>query len=90
MTKSRINEYYRIWRNTPIYHDIWHCYAHPSDSKLKAFKYCVDKCYYANGTKPVVLTYNAAMFTVGYTIGDTFYIETPTQTVTAKISELEN
>lgn len=89
MTKKRINEYYRQWRKTPIYHDLWYCYAQPSENKLNAYKRLVDKCYHANGTKPVVLTFNTFMFTMGYAIGDTFYIETPTQTVTAKISELE-
>lgn len=89
MTKASMNEYYHTWRNTPIYYDLWYVYKHPSDAKLNAYKKIVDKCYYANGRKPVVLTYNKYMFIMGYAIGDTFYIETPTQTITAKISELE-
>ena len=90
MTKNQIKKYYTIWKHTPFYYDLWYVYKHPSEAKLNAYKEIVDKCYYANGVKPVVLTYNTSMFTMGYAIGDTFYIETPTQTVTAKISELEN
>lgn len=90
MTKNRIKEYYCKWKNTPIYYDLWYVYKRPSEAKLYEYKKLVDKCYYANGRKPVVLTYNTFMFTMGYTIGDTFYLETPTQTVTAKISELED
>ena len=73
-----------------MYHDLWYVYKRPSEAKLNAYKKLVDKCYYAYGRKPVVLTYNTSVFTMGYAIGDTFYVETPTQTATAKISELEN
>ena len=90
MTKNQIKGYYTRWKNTPIYHDIWHVYKRPSYAKINAYEKLVDKCYYANGRKPVVLTYNTCMFTMGYAIGDTFYLETPTQTITAKISELED
>ena len=90
MTKKQIIGYYRKWKNTPIYYDLWYVYKRPSQAKLNAYKEIVDKCYYANGIKPVVLTHNTSMFTMGYAIGDTFYVETPTQTAAAKISELEN
>ena len=90
MTKKQISSYYRKWENTPIYYDLWYVYKRPSKFKIDAYERIVDKCYYASGRKPVVLTYNTFMFTMGYSIGDTFYIETPTKTVTAKISELED
>lgn len=89
MTKSRIKEYYNIWKRghhlTPE-----HVYIKPSATKMKIYNNICEKCYRQYGRNPSVLTYNTFVFTVGYTIGDTFYIETPTQTVTAKISELEN
>lgn len=90
MTKKQIKNYYYQWKNTPMGHDLWCVYKRPSEAKLYAYKKLVDKCYYANGRKPVVLTYNTDVFTMGYAIGDTFYIETHTKTVTAKISELED
>lgn len=89
MTKKRINEYFRIWKNrTHISPE--HVYIKPSDTKMKIYNNLCAKCYAKGGRNPSILTYNAFMFTMGYIIDDTFYIETPTQTVTAKISELEN
>ena len=90
MTKQQIKRYYTIWKNRPIYYDLWYVYKRPSQAKISEYKKIVDKCYYAYGRKPSVLDYNAKVFTMGYAIGDTFYVVTPTQTVTAKISELED
>lgn len=88
MTKEKIREYYQIWKTrehiTPE-----HVYTKPSATKMKIYNNICEKCYRQYGRNPSVLTYNTFMFTVGYAIGDTFYIETPTQTVTAKFSELE-
>ena len=89
MTKNQIKSYYTIWKNAPIYRGLWSVYERPSQAKVNVYKELVDKCYDNYGRKPVILTYNTNVFTMGYAIGDTFYVETPTQTANAKISELE-
>lgn len=88
MTKKRIKEYYQIWK-THQYFTPEHAYNKPSATKMKIYNNICEKCYRQYGRNPSVLTYNTFMFTVGYAIGDTFYIETPSQTVATKISELE-
>ncbi len=88
MTKKQINAYYQIWK-THLHVTPEHVYVKPSATKMKIYNNICEKCYRQHGRNPSVLTFNAFMFTVGYAIGDAFYIETPTQTVTAKISDLE-
>lgn len=89
MTKARIKEYYQIWKHRK-HISPEHVYVKPSATKMKIYSNICEKCYRQYGRNPSVLTYNTFMFTMGYAIGDTFYVETPTQTATAKISELED
>ena len=89
MTKKQIKRYYTIWKHRD-HISPKQVYIKPSATKMKIYNDICEKCYCQDGHNPSVLTYNARIFTMGYTIGDTFYVETPTQTVTAKISELEN
>lgn len=88
MTKNQIKRYYIIWKYRG-HISPEHVYKRPSLTKMKIYDSICAKCYRQCGRKPSVLTYNTFMFTMGYAIGDTFYVETPTKTVTAKISELE-
>lgn len=89
MTKNQIKRYYTIWKHRD-HISPEHIYIKPSAEKMKIYKNIREKCYRQFGINPTILTYNTFMFTMGYEIDGTFYVETPTQTVTAKISELEN
>lgn len=88
MTRTRIKQYYKTWKKHTL-RSVFNCYNQPSESKIQIWNDICMNCYLNNGRYPTVLTYNCQMFTMGYAIGDVFYIITPTQTVTAKISELE-
>ena len=89
MTKQQIKKYYTIWKHSN-HISPEHVYIKPSLTKMKIYDNICEKCYRQGGHNPSVLTYNTFMFTMGYAIGDMFYVETPTKTLTAKISEMEN
>lgn len=89
MTKQQIKKYYTIWKHRN-HISPEHVYSKPSLTKMKIYDNICEKCYRQGGHNPSVLTYNTFMFTIGYAIGDMFYVETPTKTLTAKISEMEN